>query len=148
MMKVIRLSYMTDLSLSRPHMMKKVFVVIMLICVSFLFGCANTGKKENTESTLPGADEIYPTVLVDGECYQWRMGSAIMNLDVVNNSTYDPNEFLRDMVLYGEIIKGRGNHPEQDRELVCVFDASGKIYLDPNDKICYYFLKEPKSTEQ
>ena len=70
-------------------MKKKVFVVIMLICVSFLFGCANTGKKENTESTLPGADEIYPTVLVDGECYQWRMGSAIMNLDVVNNSTYD-----------------------------------------------------------
>ena len=61
-----------------------------------------------------------------------------MNLDVVNNSTYDPNEFLKDMVLYGEIIKGRGNHPEQDRELVCVFDASGKIYLDPNDENVVY----------
>jgi len=119
-------------------MLKKVLTAIILMGLLSLFGCANTQDKEPTESTLPGADVIYPTVLVGGECYQWRRGLAVMNEDVVNNSTSDPNEFLKNMVFYGEIIKGSSDHPEQDRELACVFDVSGSIYLDPNDENVVY----------
>lgn len=119
-------------------MLKKVLTAIILMGLLSLFGCANTQDKEPTESTLPGADVIYPTVLVGGECYQWRRGLAVMNEDVVNNSTSDPNEFLKNMVFYGEIIKGSSDHPEQDRELACVFDVFGSIYLDPNDENVVY----------
>ena len=119
-------------------MLKKVLTAIILMGLLSLFGCANTQDKEPTVSTLPGADVIYPTVLVGGECYQWRRGLAVMNEDVVNNSTSDPNEFLKNMVFYGEIIKGSSDHPEQDRELACVFDVSGSIYLDPNDENVVY----------
>lgn len=121
--------------------MKKILAAIMLVCLLSLFGCAAAQDEVVFGPTLPGVDEIYPTVLVDGEIYQWRMGRAVMNEDVEGHSTYDPQEFLQDMECYGEIIKGSGDHPEQDRELVCVFDASGSIYLDPNDeKVIYLWL--------
>ena len=118
--------------------MKKILTAIILICFLSLFGCANTQDEDAFAPTLPGADEIYPTILVDGDCYQWRRGRAVMNEDVVNHANYDPEIFLKDMVSYGEIIKESGDHPEHDCGLVCVFDASGTIYLDPNDENVVY----------
>ena len=119
-------------------MVKKIFTTIILMCLLSLFGCSKKQDEVVFGPTLPGADEIYPTILVDGECYQWRRGRAVMNEDAANHTDYDPNDFLKDMVLYGEIIKGDGDHPELDRELVCAFDASGFIYLDPNDENVVY----------
>ena len=119
-------------------MLKKVLTAIILMGLLSLFGCANTQDEDTFGPTLPGADEIYPTILVDGEFYQWRMGRAVMNEDVVNHADYDPEIFLKDMVLYGEIIKESGDHPEHDRGLVCVFDASGTVYLDPYDENVVY----------
>ncbi|MBR7089854.1 MAG: hypothetical protein IKI46_05110, partial [Lachnospiraceae bacterium] len=119
-------------------MMKKIFTAILLMCLLSLLGCANAQDEIGFCPTLPGADEIYPTILVDGDCYQWRRGRAVMNEDVVNHANYDPEIFLKDMVLYGEIIKESGDHPEHDRGLVCVFDASGTVYLDPYDENVVY----------
>ena len=94
--------------------MKKILTAIILICFLSLFGCANTQDEVVFGPTLPGAYEIYPTILVDGDCYQWRRGRAVMNEDVVNHANYDPEIFLKDMVSYGEIIKESGDHSEHD----------------------------------
>lgn len=116
-----------------------VFALILLPVCKYCFSRVALESQEDSGcNTLPGASEIYPTIQVDGEFYQWRMGRAVMNFDAYAQTTYDPELFLKDMNYYGEIIKGNEDSPKQDRELACVFDASGSIYLDPDDEEVVY----------
>lgn len=55
--------------------MKKILTAIILICFLSLFGCANTQDEDTFGPTLPGADEIYPTIPVD-EVAKSDMGSV------------------------------------------------------------------------
>ena len=96
--------------------MKKILTAIILICFLSLFGCANTQDEDTFGPTLPGADEIYPTILGDGEFYQWRMGRAVMNEDVVNHANFDPEIFLKDMVLYGDNNEDDDEEDENDED--------------------------------
>lgn len=76
-----------------------------------------TQTHQNTPSgTLPGAEEIYPTVMVDGELYEWHKGAAICN------------ELPEGNELYGVIKHITKEIPESNCEFASVFDAEGEIY--------------------
>ena len=86
-------------------------------------------QPDNSANTLLGADEIYPTIMVQGQLYEWRKGAAICN------------ELPDDCVYYGEIIHVEGEKPNNDREFVSVFLVSGQIYAMPqNDTVIYLCL--------
>ena len=73
-----------------------------------------------------GAAEIYPTIMVDGQLYEWRKGTAICN------------ELPSDCVYYGELTHVEGKVPSNDREFVSVFTVSGQIYIVPENDSCVY----------
>ena len=78
---------------------------------------------------FPGADEIYPTIMVNGELYEWRFGKAIIEALPVGS------------VYYGKINHMIGlTTPEYDRDFVSVFSASGRIFVDPNEDLVYLEL--------
>ncbi len=87
------------------------------------------------EPTLPGAEVLYPTVMVDGKLYEWRRGSAILNA-YIKDDTF----FLNNSDYYGEIKKTEKKRPEADCELTCLFDVEGKIYTIPDEKYIYLVL--------
>lgn len=66
--------------------------------------------------------EIYPTVMVDGEFYEWD--SICRKLP-------------EDCVFYGEINHTTKNVPLNNCEFVSVFSAEGEIYTTP-DEACVY----------
>lgn len=110
---------------------------ILAACLCLTIGLTVNHAKErnnlfesNTSAgcTLPGADEIYPTIMVNGTLYEWRFGVALIE-ELPVGSTY-----------YGEIKHIDGITPENDCELVSVFDASGRIYLDSDEDIIYLEL--------
>ncbi len=68
------------------------------------------------EGTLLGDTEIYPTVMVNGQLYEWRRGAAICS-ELPNGSMY-----------YGEIAHADGARPANDCAFVSVFSVSGQIY--------------------
>lgn len=77
---------------------------------------------------LPGQNEIYPTIMVDGTLYEWLWGKAIID-ELPVGSTY-----------YGKINHSNGTTPENDREFVSVFPASGRIFVDPDKDLVYLEL--------
>lgn len=86
-------------------------------------------------STMPGWDEVYPTVMVDGKLYEWRKGRAIC-LDVPEDCVY-----------YGQVIHVVEKHPKNDCEFASVFNISGDIYVCPSDGCVYicvttYWMKD------
>jgi hypothetical protein len=79
--------------------------------------------------TLPGADEIYPTIMVEGNLYEWRKGAAISS------------ELPDDCVYYGELIHVEGETPNNNNEFVSVFSVSGQIYtVSQTDTVVYLCL--------
>ena len=78
--------------------------------------------------TLMGADEIYPTVMVDGKLYEWRRGAAICD-SLPDGSVY-----------YGEVTHSAVQTPSENCEFVSVFPVSGQIYTVPDDGECVYLL--------
>lgn len=79
--------------------------------------------------TLPGDIKIYPTVMVDGQLYEWRKGNAIYN------------QLPSDCVYYGEISHVKGDTPLNDCEFVSTFSVSGQIYTcQESDKNIYLCL--------
>lgn len=48
-----------------------------IIIFLFLAGCGTDSESGNP--TLPGADEIYPMVMVEGSLYEWRRGRAVLD---------------------------------------------------------------------
>ena len=71
---------------------------------------------------LPGAAEIYPTVMVDGEFYEWD--SICKKLP-------------EDCLFYGEINQTRETIPKNNCGFVSVFWAAGEIYTT-SDTSCVY----------
>lgn len=111
---------------------------ILAACLCLTIGLtANYAKERNhtTESddpingwTIPGADKIYPTVMVDGTLYEWLLGIAIID-ELPVGSTY-----------YGKINHSDAATPENDCEFVSVFPASGRIFVDPDKDLVYLEL--------
>jgi hypothetical protein len=86
-------------------------------------------QPDNSTSTLLGADEIYPTIMVEGNLYEWRKGAAICS------------ELPDDRVYYGELIHVEGETPNHNNEFVSVFSVSGQIYTVPQtDTVVYLCL--------
>lgn len=83
---------------------------------------------------LPGADEIYPTIMVNGKLYEWK-----------RRRTPDDSYAIIDSLPIGSVYNGElyhigGSMPENDREFVSVFTASGRIFVDPNGDRVYLEL--------
>lgn len=82
----------------------------------------------NVGNTIPGADKIYPTIMVNGTRYEWLLGKALLD-ELPVGSTY-----------YGKIKHTDETIPEKDCEFVSTFDASGLIFTDPSENIIYLEL--------
>lgn len=100
-------------------------------CVCFIIiGVIVWSKAElqshHSANTLPGADKIYPTVMVQNHLYEWRKGAAICN-EIPDNCVY-----------YGELIHVEGEIPNNDNEFVSAFSASGQIYTTAEDDAVVY----------
>lgn len=102
---------------------------ILLIGVFTLIPGTRFWVDENeiiSEGTLPGALEIYPTVMVNNHLYEWRKGAAIVK------------ELPDDTVLYGDITHVEGKAPQNNCEFVSTFDITGEIYtIDNNSDLVY-----------
>lgn len=77
--------------------------------------------------TLYGADQVYPTVMVDGALYEWHRGSAIAFSGLPEGSEY-----------YGEISHTDEETPRTDGEFASLFPVSGAIYTVPGDDAAVY----------
>lgn len=102
---------------------------IILISVFTLIPGTRFWVDENeiiSEGTLPGALEIYPTVMVNNHLYEWRKGAAIVK------------ELPDDIVLYGDITHVEGNAPQSNCEFVSTFDVTGEIYTIKNNSHLVY----------
>ena len=108
---------------------------LLAACLCLAIGLAvltilNTHKpNEGAAGTLMGDTEIYPTVMVDGQLYEWRKGAAICD------------RLPSDSMYYGEITHADGEIPTKDCELVSVFSVSGQIYtVSKNSENVYLCL--------
>ena len=90
----------------------------MAACLCLVVGLAlnSINPHKGGAGTLRGDTEIYPTVMVNGQLYEWRKGEAMCN-ELPNDSTY-----------YGEITHIDGESPTKDCEFVSIFLVSGQIY--------------------
>lgn len=104
--------------------------IAMFLCVVGIF-IILIGCEEGSESggpTLPGADEIYPTIMVEGELYEWRRGRAILE-ELPSNLTY-----------YASIEYISEETPIENNQLVAAFDVTGDIYTMVDDISCVYLI--------
>ena len=102
-------------------------IIFSLIAFIFLLtGCGSS--SESGKPTLPGADEIYPTVMVNGELYEWRYGRAIQD-KLPDSSNYE-----------ADIEHSNEKIPTENYEFVSTFDVTGGIYTIPDDNSCVYLL--------
>ncbi len=85
-------------------------------------------EELNGCTLIPGADEIYPTIMVNGTLYEWLFGKAIID-ELPVGSTY-----------YGKIRHTDGTTPEKDREFVSTFSAEGRIFVAPDKDLLYIEL--------
>lgn len=110
-------------------MKKKVMFISLSIAVVFVlfFAFFNINKKEHT-STLPGANEIYPTVMVNGELYEWHQGYAIYN------------KLPENYEFYGKINHIEALAPENDCDFSSTFECNGEIYVSSNNEVIYLKL--------
>lgn len=97
-----------------------------IIIFLFLTGCGTDSESGNP--TLPGADEIYPTVMVEGNLYEWRRGRAVLD------NLPDSAEYVADIEHSSEKV------PTKNYELVSTFDAEGEIYADSDDSSVYLLI--------
>ena len=102
-----------------------------MVCGAIAFFLLLTGCGSGSESggpTLPGSDEIYPAVMVEGSLYEWRRGAAVLD------KLPDSAEYVADIKHSGE------RTPAENDEFVSVFDAAGEIYAEPDDDALVYLL--------
>lgn len=107
-------------------------------CLCLVIGLALGYTKEKNLSIdngvlcgcvlLPGADEIYPTVMVNGELYEWLLGRALID------------ELPVGSVYCGKIYHTSKATPENDCEFASVFSVSGRIFTDPDKDLVYLEL--------
>ena len=82
-------------------------------------------RPPQSGGTLLGDTEVYPTVMVDGELYEWRKGRAICVT------------VPEDLVYYGQVTHVVEKHPKNNCEFASVFNLSGDIYICPSDGCVY-----------
>ena len=80
-----------------------------------------------SDGTLYGADQVYPTVMVDGALYEWHRGNAISFSGLPEGSEY-----------YGAISHTDAETPTKDGEFASLFPVSGTIYTVPGDDTVVY----------
>ena len=114
-------------------MKKYVLLTLFLIVLLALAGCGS--ESTSSGPTLPGADEIYPSVLVSGKLYEWRRGAAILD-ELPQSSNY-----------CASIEHTNGNILVEDGEFVSTFDVTGDIYTVPEDDSCVYLVLSTNWTE-
>lgn len=74
-------------------------------------------------ATLYGADEVYPTVMVNGALYEWHRGSAVHFEGIPDGCAY-----------YGEVLHTDAETPQADGEFASLFPVSGTIYTVPGNE--------------
>lgn len=104
---------------------------VMAACLCLVVVGVMTWQNANTQveygmGTLMGDTEIYPTVMVNGQLYEWRKGAAICN------------SLPNDCVYYGDLTHIEGETPTYDSEFVSAFSVSGQIYTIPQNDDCVY----------
>ena len=110
----------------KAHQRKLVIIILLFLGILALILLT---KSNDDTGTLDGADEIYPTVMVDGQLYEWRRGRAICE-DYPDNSVY-----------YGELIHADGEQPTKDCEFASTFSVTGQIYtVAGNEESVYLSL--------
>ena len=77
--------------------------------------------------TLYGADEVYPTVMVNNALYEWRKGGAICLAGLPEQAEY-----------YGEVTHTDAETPKRNGEFAALFQAEGTIYTVPGDEDVVY----------
>lgn len=100
----------------------------VLILGTLVWQAINMYQNQHGAGTLLGADEVYPTVMVDGKLYEWRRGRAICDA-LPSNCTY-----------YGQVIHIGRNSPQGDCEFASTFLANGDIYTLRDDDCVYICL--------
>jgi len=124
---------------SKAHKIKyMVGAAITAACLCLTIGLTvNYSKDKNPQidnsgsigcNMIPGGDEIYPTIMVDGTLYEWHLGIALID-ELPVGSTY-----------YGKIKHTDGTTPENDCELVSVFSANGRIFVNHSLNLVYLEL--------
>ena len=99
---------------------------LCLVAVGVMTWKSVNTQPDNSAGTLMGADEIYPSVMVEEQLYEWRRGVAICN-ELPNNCVY-----------YGELTHVEGQTPTNNCEFVSVFSVSGQIYTLSENSDCVY----------
>jgi len=85
------------------------------------------GEAGADGSTLYGADQVYPTVMVNGALYEWHKGSAIRFGGLPDGCAY-----------YGEVLHTDAETPQADGEFASLFPVSGAIYTVPDNEDVIY----------
>lgn len=113
-----------------------VVLLFILIVGLIVRSVIRSHMKDPTKEIYSELGEINPTVLVNGEYYEWRKGNAILTRQFADE---EPDwEKEKGMIYYGKIKRTRSDLPKKDREFASSFKATGKIYLDPKfDDIIY-----------
>ena len=95
----------------------------------------NTGNSVNADSSgedrLVGCRlyDIYPTIMVNGRLYEWK---------AYGRSVIDDWDLPKGCVYRGKILYMPGKEvPEDEREFVADYKASGLVFLDPEEDIVY-----------
>lgn len=101
------------------------FLAVILITTSCIIGL----NRNKGSGTLQGAEEIYPTVMVNGKLYEWYKGEG----NAIQGGL--PN----DCKFYGEICHTKENIPKKNCEFSSAFDVRGEIYTTSGND--FIFLK-------
>lgn len=132
------LNYMDDVLISEAMNYKRkkkkniwlkwgaVAACLCLVIVGIMTWQSTNIQPQDSAGTLMGADEIYPTVMVEGQLYEWRRGAAICS-ELPNNCVY-----------YGDLNHVEGQTPTNNYEFVSVFSVSGQIYTVLESSDCVY----------
>lgn len=86
--------------------------------------------RNKGNGTLPGAEEIYPTVMVNDKLYEWYKGEG--------NAIY--SKLPDDCKFYGEIYHTKEIIPKNNCGFASVFDVSGEIYTTSSNNFIYLKL--------
>lgn len=126
--------------LRRQSIIKKVISLIislLIILIIFsLFGVVNKTNRVRIAGgddcgTLPGADEIYPSVMYQGTIYYWKqMAGPVTKL---------PQGILPDGYEFGGSIEYTDSGEiTEELQFTATFDASGKLFYkeEEPDRVC------------
>ena len=104
-------------------------VIVACLCLVASVIMMQTRERKIGGSLLPGAEKIYPTVMVQGELYQWRKEGRAIWKELPENCVY-----------YGEVVHVKGKTPKDDCEFVSVFSVEGQIYISQDEESIYLCL--------